>query len=63
MMKYAAKVYVMSDGKTVQVFQTQNDGQSPIYTPSSMQFKTAGINDAAKIGELVQAAVQGRLNE
>lgn len=62
MAPYAARVYVQSDGKTVQVFQMRKLDDCPEYVPDGLVFQPAPLDNAEAIGRLVQAAVQGSLN-
>lgn len=59
---YAARAYLQSDGKTVQVFQLKKDEDTPAYRRDDMACKTADLSDAQGIGRLVQAAISGELH-
>jgi hypothetical protein len=61
-MKFAAKVYLMSDQTTVQVFQSTKEIDSPHDTPQ-LHFKTASLEDTHTIGRLASAALRGKLSE
>lgn len=58
---YAARVYLQSDGQKVQVWQAKKDLDSPEYIPELGSMKTADLEDAQAIGELIQAALKGQL--
>lgn len=61
-MMYAARVYPMPDNRTVQVFQFKKVPDSHEYLLDDVRFKIARLDDAQAVGELIQAAVQGRLH-
>lgn len=62
-MVFGARVYLQADEKTVMVFQMKKDVASPEYFVDSLEYKTANRDDVEAIGRLVQAALDGTLNQ
>ncbi len=59
---FGAKVYLMTDQETVQVFQTRKDLDSKHYRPD-IRFKTASLEDPHEVGRLLCAALKGHLHD
>lgn len=58
---FGVRIYLQSDGETVQVIQTELSKDTPEYVPILASIKFAKINDTATIGELVKNALTERV--